>query len=92
MSDHASPATRLVDVVVTHDQSGTRWRASSAAIRSGRIIVSATPATAPPRGLLDNPASTFTITGVDGARRARLFPYVKHDPQASEPPLRYAFV
>ena len=92
MPDHASPAARLRDVVVTHDQSGMRWRASGAAIQSGRIVVTATPATLPPEGLLENPASTFTITAVDAGRRARLFPYVKLDAEATEPGRRYVFV
>ena len=77
---------------MTHDQSGLRWRASGAAIRSGRIVVTATPATRPPDGLLENPASTFTITAVDAGRRARLFPYVKLDLAESAPPRKYVFV
>jgi hypothetical protein len=70
MNDHASPAIRLHDVVVVHEQSGAQWRAGLARIRDGRIVVAAK---APP-GFFDSAAATFRIEALDGANRVRRFP------------------
>ena len=66
-----SPATRLHDVVVVNEQSGARWRADSAHIREGRIVVLAEKAQP---SFFAHPAATFRIEAVDAAGRTRRFP------------------
>jgi hypothetical protein len=73
MNDLTSPATRLHDVVVIHEQSGAMWNAGRAAIRGGRIVV---PAGKAPASFFDYPAATFRIEAVDAANRVRRFPNV----------------
>jgi hypothetical protein len=87
MSGRTSPATRFTDVQVANDQTGALWSAPVASIRSGRIIVNGKP----PKGFLERPGSTFTITAADGGGRRRRFPLVIHDPSASDPPAEFAF-
>jgi len=70
MNDHPSPATRLHDVVVVHEQSGAQWRAGLARIRDGRIVVAAKA----PDAFFDSAAATFRIEALDGANRVRRFP------------------
>jgi hypothetical protein len=82
-----SPAIRFHDVTVANDQTGARWHAPVALIRSGRIVVSGRP----PRGFFDMSRSTFTITADDGGGRKRQFPLVTLDVAASKPPDEYAF-
>jgi hypothetical protein len=91
MTGHASPAVSLHDVVVVHEQSGQAWRPRRADIRAGRIIVTATPATSPPSGLLDRPAATYTIQAVDGSNRNRRFPHLTFARDDSSPPKEYVF-
>ena len=81
MSGRTSPATRFHDVEVANDQTGALWRAPVAQIRGGLIVVSGQP----PRGFLEKPGSTFTITAADGGGRRRRFPLVVHDRSASSP-------
>lgn len=89
---HPSPAaTRLHDVVVIHEQSGVRWQAGKATIDAGSIVVVPAPANRPPSGLLDNPASTYTISARDAGGRARSFPNVTYDRASSAPERRYVF-
>lgn len=71
MNPARSPATTLFDLVVTNEQTRARWRAGPASIEAGRIVVASR--TGPPEELLDNPASTFTITATDGGGRLRRF-------------------
>ena len=92
MSHPSLAATRLHDVVVTHEQLGVRWRAGKATIDSGSIVLAPAPANRPPAGLLDNPASTYTISARDGGGRARNFPNVTLDRAATDPKRRYVFV
>ena len=66
-----TPATRLQQVVVVHEQSGASWNAGSARIRGGRIVV---PAAGSPDGFFDAPAATFRIEAIDGGNRTRRFP------------------
>ena len=73
MNERASPATRLHDVVIVHEQSGAQWRAGSATIRDGRIVIPAGKH-APPTGFFDDLAATFRIHARDGADRVRRFP------------------
>lgn len=87
MTGSASPATRLHDVTVTHDQTGARWRAPVAVIRSGLIVVTGLP----PHGFFDAAAATFTITAADGGGRKRSFPSVILDRAATTPPKEFAF-
>lgn len=65
------PATRLQHVVVVNEQSGAAWKAGSASIRQGRIVV---PAAKSPEGFFDHPAATYRIEAIDGGNRSRRFP------------------
>jgi hypothetical protein len=87
MSSPASPATRFHDVEVANDQTGAVWHAPVAFIRNGMIFVSGQP----PRGFLDTPGSTFTISAADIGGRKRRFPLVTFDRAASMPPTDFAF-
>ena len=91
MAAATSPATRLHDVVVVNEQSGVRWRAGTAMIDGGRIVVELPRATRPPAELLAKPSSTYAISALDGGNRARHFPNVTFDPAASIPKRRYVF-
>jgi hypothetical protein len=75
MTGHASPATTLHDVVVLHDQTGALWKASSGAIRAGRVVVF-TARSAPPEGFFTGVAATYTVRATDAANRSRSFPNV----------------
>lgn len=86
----ATPATTLHDVVVTHEQTRAQWRAGSASIVGGRIVVTAR--TAPPAGMFDHPAGTYDIIASDGGDRLRHFPSVTFDRDASKPPKRFVFL
>ncbi len=66
----SSPATRLHDVAVIHEQSGATWHAGLAVIRGGRIVV---PKGKTPASFFDRPAATFRIEAVDGGNRLRRF-------------------
>jgi len=92
MSRPSQLATRLQDVVVIHEQLGVRWRAGKAMIDAGSIVLMPAPANRPPVGLLDNPASTFTISARDGGGRARSFQNVKFDRAAFAADRRYVFL
>ena len=83
----ASPATRMHDVVVINDQTGARWLAPVASISGGLIVVTGLP----PRGFLDNPTNTFTVSAEDGGGRRRSFRYVTLERSASKPPTDFAF-
>jgi len=87
--NRVSPATRLHDLVVVNDQSGVEWRAGNAIIDSGRIVIR--PSSHPPRTLFASRASTFTISAVDGGKRARRFANVVLDHDATVPRQRYVF-
>ena len=89
MTDPTSPATRLQDVLVVHEQSGREWRPGRAAIRDGRIVIRST--TIPPNGLLDQTTATYTITAHDGGGRLRRFPHLVFAHTASHPPTEYVF-
>lgn len=91
MTRTASPATRLHDVEVVNEQSGVRWRAGTATIDGGQIVVKPATATRPPAGMFANPSSTFTISALDGGNRARQFRNVTFDHDASIPRSRYVF-
>lgn len=90
MNDHASPATRLHDVVVVHDQNHQQWRAAGGEIRHGRIVVLCG-RTHPPEGFFDVAAATYSIQAVDGANRARRFPNLVLALGESRPPKEYVF-
>ncbi|HYK04246.1 MAG TPA: hypothetical protein VE974_21020 [Thermoanaerobaculia bacterium] len=75
MNPARSPAAKLLDLVVTNEQTRAQWRAGHASIDDGRIVVPLT-ATPPPL-IVDCPTSTFTIVARDGAGRARRFPDVQ---------------
>ncbi|HEV7920491.1 MAG TPA: hypothetical protein VGR02_06845 [Thermoanaerobaculia bacterium] len=82
MSATRSPAATLLDLVVTNEQTRAQWRAGSASIESGRIVVP-TKAT-PPSSIVDSATSTFTIIATDGGGRARRFDDVKVDEVSSK--------
>jgi hypothetical protein len=86
-----SPATRLREVVVVNEQTGEQWRAGSARIHAGLILVDTARATRPPGGFVGHPAATFTVVALDGANRARRFFHVKYDRERSAARV-YAFV
>jgi hypothetical protein len=88
MMDHASPATRLHDVVVVQEQTHAEWRAGRGAIRNGRVVV--LPHAAPPDGFLTARA-TYSIRATDGGNRARVFPSLSLSDEASRPPKEYVF-
>ena len=90
MNDHASPATRLHDVVVVHDQHHQQWRAAGGEIRRGRIVVLGGRGR-PPEGFFDVGAATYSIQAVDGANRARRFPNLVLALAESRPPKEYVF-
>jgi hypothetical protein len=77
MNPARSPAATLLDLVVTNEQTRAQWRAGSASIEGGRIVVPVK--TVPPPAVLDIPTSTFTIVARDGGGRSRRFPDVKVD-------------
>lgn len=85
----SSPATRLHDVVVVHDQSRVEWHARTGEIDGGRIVVHASPS--PPRGFFANPSGTYTIAALDGGDRARRFASVTLDRGAAKTSDRYVF-
>jgi hypothetical protein len=88
MMDHASPATRLHDVVVVHEQTHVEWRASSGEIRHGRVIVVSR--TAPPDGFFAAKA-TYCVRATDGGDRVRVFPHLALSLADSRPPSEYVF-
>jgi len=90
MNDHASPATRLHDVVVLHDQSHQQWRAAGGEIRLGRIVIRAG-RSHPPEGFFGMAAATYSIQAIDGANRARRFPNLVLAHGDSRPPKEYVF-
>jgi hypothetical protein len=61
------------DVVVVHEQSGAQWRAGTACIRGGHIVI-AIRKHLPPKSFFDDPVATFLIHALDGADRVRRFP------------------
>jgi hypothetical protein len=87
-----SPATELHEVTVIHEQTRKQWCASRAAIDRGRIVVAGSRIQFPPEGMFDGPTSTFTVTAIDGAGRARRYSNVVFDRGASRPPRVYVFV
>ena len=87
--DHSSPATRLHDVVVVHEQTRVEWRAAGGAIRNGRIVVRAG-RRAPPDGLFTARA-TYSVHATDGAERVRHFPHLTLSEADSRPPQEYVF-
>jgi hypothetical protein len=91
MNAHASPATRLNDVMVINEQTGEQWRAGSGRIDRGRIVVEPARATRPPAGLFGNPEATFTVVARDGGARGRRFDHVIFDPASSDPNHSYVF-
>lgn len=88
MMDHASPATRLHDVVVVQEQTHAEWRAGRGAIRSGRVVI--LPKAAPPDGFFADRA-TYTVRATDGGNRTRVFPSLSLSRQDSSPPKEYVF-
>jgi hypothetical protein len=87
MMDHASPATRLHDVVVVHEQTGAAWHAPRGEIRHGRVVVHGKGA---PEHFFTSRA-TYSIRAVDGANRSRHFPSVALALDQSSPPEEYVF-
>ena len=85
----SATATTLHEVVVMNEQTRVQWCAGRASISNGLIVVA--PKSAPPPGLLDRTASTFTITAVDSGGRSRCFQNVTMDAAATEPPKRFTF-
>jgi hypothetical protein len=85
----ASPATRLHEVVVIHEQSREEWSAGRGAIENGRIVLAGSRIHS--AAALATPAATFTIIALDGGNRRRNFPNMKLDREASRPPRRYVF-
>lgn len=93
MSDHASgasPATQFHDVVVTNEQTRTRWRAGRAEIRRGDIWVTAGKPQ-PPAEFFEQLSSTYTITAHDAAGRNRIFASLTIDRAASDIPAVVVF-
>lgn len=90
MNDQASPATRLHDVLVVHDQNQQQWRAAGGEIRRGRIVVRCG-RSQPPAGFFERAAATYSIQAIDGGNRARRFPNVVLAPGESRPPKEYVF-
>ena len=88
MMDHASPATRLHDVVVVQEQTHAEWRAGRGAIRSGRVVI--LPNDAPPDGFF-GPRATYSVRATDGANRTRVFPNLSLSEETSRPPKEYVF-
>ena len=88
MTDHASPATRLHDVVVVQEQTRAEWRAGRGAIRNGRVVV--LPGAAAPDGFFGT-KSTYRIRATDGGNRVRVFPNLSLSQQDSSPPKEYVF-
>jgi hypothetical protein len=86
-----SPATRLRDVVVVNEQTGEQWRAGTARIQAGLILIETARATCPPDGLLGHPAATYSIVAFDGGNRGRRFFNLKFDRDVSRAPKVYAF-
>lgn len=82
------PATRLHDARVENEQTGSAWLAGEASIDGGCIVISGNHA---PAELLERAASTYTITAMDGAGRARRFAGVTLDREASSAGDRYVF-
>jgi hypothetical protein len=66
-----TPATRLHQVVVVHEQSGAAWNAGRARIRDGYIVV---PGTTAPARFFEHPAATYRVEAIDGANRIRRYP------------------
>ena len=92
MTAAPSPATRLREVVVVNEQSGVQWRAGTAMIDGGRIVVEIPAATRPPAEMLANASSTYTICALDCGDRSRRFVNITLDFAASSPRERYVFV
>jgi hypothetical protein len=88
MTDHPSPATRLHEVVVVHEQTHAEWSAGRGAIRNGRVVVTAK--AAPPEGFFGAKA-TYTVRAVDGGNRIRRFPNLTLSAEDSTPPAEYVF-
>lgn len=85
MSDH-DVATQFHGVVVTLDQTGEQWPADAATIERGKVCVAMSgPIPLPRRG------ATFTVTGIDGGGRTRVFRALSLDAAASHPPVRLVF-
>jgi len=85
MSDH-DVATLFHDVVVTLEQTGESWRGDGARIEEGKVSVAMSgPIPLPRRG------ATFTVTGIDGGGRIRVFRDLTLDAAASHPPTRLVF-
>ncbi|MEA2464740.1 MAG: hypothetical protein QOJ98_2487 [Acidobacteriota bacterium] len=82
MNPARSPAATLLDLVVTNEQTRAQWRAGSASIEGGRIVVPVK--TSPPPVIVDSATSTFTIVARDGGGRSRRFPDVKVDEVSSK--------
>jgi hypothetical protein len=88
MMDHPSPATRLHDVVVVHEQTHVEWRASRGEIRRGRVIVVSR--ADPPEGFFAARA-TYCVRAIDGGDRARVFSNLALSLEDSRPPKEYVF-
>ncbi len=86
-----APATTLLQVVVTNEQTRVPWHAGRASISAGAILISLTGRRTVPVAIPENPHSTFTITAVDGGGRARRFDSVKVDPARTKMPRKVAF-
>jgi hypothetical protein len=91
MNGQASPATRLHDVHVVNEQTGDAWSAAAAEIVAGRIVVHPTRSAPPPATLFERRGSTFTVTALDAAGRARRFANTTYAAEASRPPKTYVF-
>jgi len=86
-----APATTLVDVVVTNEQTRVPWHAGRASIEGGAIIVTLTGRRTVPEETTESPHSTFTITAIDGGGRARRFDGLKVDRGGTRLPRRVVF-
>lgn len=91
MSAATPPATTLTEVVVTNEQTRAPWRAGRASIAEGAIVITLTGRQTIPPELVENPHSTFTITAIDGAARARRFDGLKVDREGTRMPRKIVF-
>ncbi|HVG24686.1 MAG TPA: hypothetical protein VND45_11065 [Thermoanaerobaculia bacterium] len=90
MTDHASPATRLHDVVVVQEQTRAEWRAGDGSIRDRHVVVRAG-RMPPPPSFFAVRAATYSVRATDGAGRSRHFPHLTLLADESRPPQEYVF-
>jgi hypothetical protein len=85
MTDH-DVATHFHGVVVTLEQTARSWPADAAHIDSGNVCVTMSVPVPPTR-----PSATFTVRGIDGGGRTRVFRGLTLDDAASRPPALLVF-